>query len=258
MLALYHFGPVANSLTPLLCLLEKDIAFEDGFLASQHWEHHLPDYRAVNPQGTVPALVHDGRVVTESTVINEYLEDVFPAVQLRPADPWLRARMRIWTKYVDEVFCPALTVLGAQGAVPFASAIDKHEMQERLAQMPDPEVRKKWTIVSSEGFSQEQLADARAKLANVVARMEEALGADGEWIVGESYTLADIKLYSMTPGVERLLPDVCGERASPSVYRWLRRMEQRPAVQAMLAREYRRQVGPARRHVAPVRQATGS
>ena len=87
MLALYHFGPIANSLTPLLCLIEKGIDFDDCFLNSRLWEHHSPEFQAINPQGMVPVLVHDDRVVTESTVINEYLEDVFPDAPLRPADP---------------------------------------------------------------------------------------------------------------------------------------------------------------------------
>ncbi|HEY2590802.1 MAG TPA: glutathione S-transferase N-terminal domain-containing protein, partial [Steroidobacteraceae bacterium] len=62
----------------------------------------------INPIGQVPALVHYGKVVTESTVINEYLDEVFDGPPLRPADPYWRARMRIWTKFVDEYFTPAL------------------------------------------------------------------------------------------------------------------------------------------------------
>ena len=49
LLALYHFGPVANSLTPLLCLIEKGLAFDDRFLNSRKWEHHTPGFQAINP-----------------------------------------------------------------------------------------------------------------------------------------------------------------------------------------------------------------
>lgn len=240
MLALYHFGPVANSLTPLLCLIEKGLEFEDRFLNSRKWEHHSPDFQAINPRGMVPVLLHDGRAITESTVINEYLEDMFPDAPLRPADPYGRAQMRVWTKYVDEYFCPALTVIGAQGARAYASAIDKDEMAARLARMPDAEVRRKWETVSSTGYSDEQLADARARLGRVAERMEAGLDHGGEWILGASYSLADIKLYSMAPGLERVLPDACNEAASPRLHGWLRRMEARPAVQAMRARAYPR------------------
>jgi glutathione S-transferase len=240
MLALYHFGPVANSLTPLLCLIEKQLDFDDRFLSSRRWDHHTPEFRAINPQGMVPVLLHDGHVITESTVINEYLDDAFPELPLRPVEPWNRALMRVWTKYVDEYFCPALTVLGAHGATPFASSIDKAEMAKILERIPNPDIRKKWETVSNTGFSDEQLSEARAKLRQVIERMETQLADGREWIVGDRYSLADIKLFSMAPGMERMLPDSCNESVSPSLVSWLRRMESRPAVVAMRAREYQR------------------
>jgi len=235
MLALYHFGPVANSLTPLLCLVEKGLEFENQVLDSRRWEHHDPAFRAINPEGMVPVLVHEGRVVKESSVINEYLEDVFPQVPLRPADPWLRADMRVLTKYVDEYFCPALTVIGAHGATPFASKIDKAEMATRLANMPNEEVRRKWATVSETGYSEDELADARRRLGHCIAKFEGLLKSRGPWLLGENYSLADIKWYSMAPALPRVMPDACNPDATPAITGWLARMAARPAVQALPA-----------------------
>lgn len=240
MLALYHFGPVANSLTPLLCLIEKGLQFDDRFLNSREWEHHSPEFLALNPEGMVPVLIHDGQVVTESTVINEYLEDTFPDAALRPLDTWERAQMRIWTKYVDEHFCPALTVIGAHGATPFASRIDKAEMERRLARMPNPDVRGKWQTVSNTGYSDEALADARARVQRAAERMERQLAGKNPWILGDAYSLADIKLFSMAAGLERIVPEMCNAEATPNLVGWLRRMDARPAVRTMRAREYAR------------------
>jgi glutathione S-transferase len=234
-LALYHFGPVANSLTPLLCLLEKGIEFENRVLDSRKWEHHDPAFRAINPDGMVPVLVHDGRVVRESTVINEYLEDVFPEAPLRPADPWLRAEMRVLTKYVDEYFCPALTTIGAHGATPFASKIDKTEMAARLANMPNEEVRRKWATVSEAGYSDEELADARRRLGNCIARLEGLLAHGAPWLLGEPYSLADIKWYSMAPALPRVMPEACNPEVTPGIAGWLARMAERPAVRKLSA-----------------------
>lgn len=233
MLELYHFGPVANSLTPLLCLIEKGLTFENRVLDSRKWEHHEPAFRAINPEGMVPVLVHDGRMVRESTVINEYLEDVFREVPLRPADPWLRAEMRVLTKYVDEYFCPALTTIGAHGATPFASKIDKTEMAARLANMPNEEVRRKWATVSEAGYSDEELKDARRRLGNCIARLEGMLGDSRPWLLGDVYSLADIKWYSMAPALPRVMPEACNEQATPAIAGWLARMGQRPAVRAL-------------------------
>jgi glutathione S-transferase len=172
-------------------------------------------------------------VVRESTVINEYLEDVFPDIPLRPADRWLRAEMRVLTKYVDEYFCPALTVIGAHGATPFASKIDKAEMAARLANMPNEEVRLKWATVSETGYSDEELADARRRLGNCIARLEGVLGGGGPWLLGEAYSLADIKWYSMAPALPRVMPDACNAEATPAIAAWLARMTERPAVKAL-------------------------
>jgi len=57
-------------------------------------EQHRPDYLALNPQGLVPALEHDGHVLTQSLAICEYLEERFPEPPLLPAGPRDRAVVR--------------------------------------------------------------------------------------------------------------------------------------------------------------------
>jgi maleylacetoacetate isomerase len=57
-------------------------------------EQHLPDYLALNPQGLVPALEHDGRVLTQSLAICEYLDECFPEPPLLPVAPRDRAVVR--------------------------------------------------------------------------------------------------------------------------------------------------------------------
>jgi maleylacetoacetate isomerase len=52
------------------------------------------EYRRINPQAIVPTLVHDGTVIHQSLAIVEYLDEVFPARPLLPADPVGRARVR--------------------------------------------------------------------------------------------------------------------------------------------------------------------
>lgn len=57
-------------------------------------EQHKEAYRAVNPSGQVPALVHQGQTLTQSVAIVEYLEAVFPEPRLYPRDPFEAARAR--------------------------------------------------------------------------------------------------------------------------------------------------------------------
>jgi glutathione S-transferase len=236
MLELYHFEAAANSMKPLLCLHEKGVDFVSRQLNKdgKRWEQYSDWFLKINPDGQVPVLAHDGKVVVESTVINEYIEDVFSGgVELRPHDPYWRARMRIWTKYVDEYLCPALTVIGANFATPFARKIDKAEMDEILSRIPLDGPRRKWETVSSTGYSDEELSDARRRLGVAVGRAESSL-AEHEWLAGPSYSLADVNAFSMLSGAERVLPEALSEQASPNTFAWLRRMEARPAVRTVL------------------------
>lgn len=57
-------------------------------------EQHAPAYHSINPQELVPALVEDGRVLTQSVAIIEYLEERHPHPPLLPAAPAERARVR--------------------------------------------------------------------------------------------------------------------------------------------------------------------
>ena len=56
-------------------------------------------------------LVHDGRVITELTVICEYVDDQWPDHPLKPRDSFGRAQIRLWTKQLDEGLHPAVDTL---------------------------------------------------------------------------------------------------------------------------------------------------
>ena len=52
------------------------------------------EYRRINPQALIPALEHDGAIITQSTAIIEYLEEMFPDPTVLPKDPVTRAQSR--------------------------------------------------------------------------------------------------------------------------------------------------------------------
>ena len=235
MLELYHAEPVANSMKPLLCLKEKGLAFVSHYVDLLKFEQHQPEYVAINPNGQVPTLVHNGAIITESTVINEYLDEVFPEVPLRPADPVQRARMRVWSKFIDEYFCPALSMLGWHAMVrKVAQSLAKNELEVMLSHVPLQEQRDKWATVAGESFSAEQLADSRRRMGVSIQRMEKIL-TESEWLAGPTYSLADVNSYSMVAGVPRLAPEHMSAKTTPRTVAWLEKMNARPAVQAALA-----------------------
>ena len=235
MLALYHAEPVANSMKSILCLKEKGLAFVSHYVDLLRFEQHRPEFVQLNPNGQVPVLVHDGAVITESTVINEYLDDVFPDLPLRPENPVERANMRIWSKFVDEYFCPALSMWGWHLMVrKVAQSLSKDELEQILGRIPLQEQRDKWATIAGESFTPAQLEDSKRKLGVSIDRLEKVL-ARSHWIAGEGYSLADVNSYSMVAGVPRMFPEIMNPAKTPLACRWLEQMNARPAVKAALA-----------------------
>jgi len=107
--------------------LEVEIIEPPGFHATAESKG---DYMKINPIGRVPALVlDDGRVIPESEVICEYLEDTYPEPSLRPADAWGRAQVRLISRLCDFYLVMAMTPLfaasGRSRRTWDATAIDK-------------------------------------------------------------------------------------------------------------------------------------
>jgi glutathione S-transferase len=235
MLELYHYEPSANSAKPMICLKEKGLDFVSHYIDLHAFQQHSPECLKVNPNGQVPALVHDGKVITESTVINEYLEDVFPQVPLRPADPYERAEMRIWSKFVDEYYCPSLSLIAWHHMIQdIVKDLSSEQFDAYLARIPLHEQREKWRLAATKSFPKEQLDDAVRKLRFSMKRHEERL-RKWTWLAGSTYSLADVNTYSMTAAMPFFFSDFVNEKDTPRTLGWLRRMEARPGVQAALA-----------------------
>ncbi len=235
MLELYHAEPASNSLKVLICLKEKGVPFVSHLMDIQAFEQHEPAFLKINPEGQVPALVHDGIVITESTVINEYLDQVFPDPPLRPESAIEAARMRVFTKYVDEYFRIALSQIGWQLMIhTITDKLSPDEFEARLARIPREEKREKWRVAAAQGYTPEQMAAWRRTLAEGIGKMEAALAA-GPWLAGPHYSLADIAMFAMAAHMPARFGDIMSETVSPRVMDWHARMTARPAVAAALA-----------------------
>jgi glutathione S-transferase len=235
-LKLYHAEPAANSLKSLLALKEKGLEFESVYVDLHKFEQHQPWFIAINPEGQVPVLDHDGAIITHTTVINEYLEDAFPeAPPLRPPDPLGKARMRYWNKFVDEHVMNYVSMWGWHRMVGvIARGIEAGEFERLVERIPLYEQREKWRTARS-GFSESDLANATRKIEVAVDKVENQLGTT-RWIAGDMYTLADINFFSMCGmAVERMFPEIGTKQRCPRLLHWEKRMRQRPGVIAALA-----------------------
>ena len=112
MLRLYHWEPNANSGKPMLALAEKGVEYESHYLDLLKFDQHQPEYLEINPDGTIPAMVHGDLVLTESTPMMEYVDEAFDGPPLKPRSPAERWRMRWWMRFFDAYFGPSLSMIG--------------------------------------------------------------------------------------------------------------------------------------------------
>jgi maleylpyruvate isomerase len=93
---LYTYFRSSAAFRVRIALNLKGIAYEAAYinLKPPAAEQRAPEFLAVNPQGLVPALVHEGTTLTQSLAIIEYLEEIHPQPPLMPAIPAERAQVR--------------------------------------------------------------------------------------------------------------------------------------------------------------------
>ena len=87
-----------------IVLFEKAVAHELEFIDLRNkpaW------FLALSPMGKVPVLIVDGKPIFESMVINELLEELYPAPRLLPAAPLDRAEARSWIVFANDAVMPA-------------------------------------------------------------------------------------------------------------------------------------------------------
>ena len=228
MIELWHSTHSTCSQKVRIALEEKGLAWTGHHLNLRKFDQLQPAFLALNPAAMVPVLKDAGHVIVESRIINEYLEDAYPAVPLAPRDPFARARMRQWTRYSDEVLTHAIKLPSfAKNIAPELARMDPAEVAAMVEKIPNPAVRARWKRAATEGIKDEELAPSIAQLADMAARMDHAL-ADGPWLAGDEYSLADI---DVAPFVQRLVRVELFHlvAARPRVADWYARITSRPA-----------------------------
>jgi maleylacetoacetate isomerase len=102
MLKLYGYWRSSAAYRVRIALELKGLTYESVpvHLVRDGGEQRKPSYRRINPQGRVPALEHDGRVLTQSLAIIEYLDETWPEPALLPSTAAARARVRALAQLV--------------------------------------------------------------------------------------------------------------------------------------------------------------
>jgi glutathione S-transferase len=170
----------------------KRLPFEEVKLNLLEGDQLKPDYLKLNPNGVVPTLDHDGSIVTDSTVITEYLDEVEPTDSFTPENPVVRARMRALMHFIDEM--PAAAVRVPTFNLAFLPKFQAMSREAFVAMAESKPLRREFMMTMGQtGFPKAEMDAALARLRRTYERMDaEIEKSGGPWLLGKKITLADV------------------------------------------------------------------
>lgn len=234
MIEIYYNENSVCSERVLMTLAEKGVGEWTGrHLDLFEGEQADPEYVALNPKAQVPTLVHDGQVVRESSIICDYLDDLYPENPLKPVGNLDRAHMREWIKESDEAGFQGV------GALSFTAVF-----REKLANKTEAERQKLWaeqTDLSrtyrqkscfNEGLQSPYAIIAIAAWDRIFGKLDAALSDGRSWIMGDQFTLADLNFAPLVARLEAIgFLQLWLDGRTPSL-RWWQRIKARASFAA--------------------------
>jgi maleylacetoacetate isomerase len=183
---LFHYWRSSSSWRVRWALAIKGVAFESVVVDLLAGEQKSDAHRARNPVGHIPTLHVDGRYLSESVAILEYLEETIPDPPLYPRDAWGRARVRQLVELVNA------------GVQPLQNLIVLRRHAE------DAAGQKAWAAF----FNERGLAAYEATLAQLDAERGGGAAAGGRFSFGDALTAADLCLVPQVYSARRFGVDV--------------------------------------------------
>lgn len=234
MLTLYHAGNSVCSIKARLGLEEAGLEWQGIELDLGKGDQFAAEYLTLNPNGVVPTLVDDGKVLVESSVIIDYAASIGKTPDLIPADPYAAARARLWGMRGISLHAAANTVsFASYGRLPML-AKSTEEREAHYARMPDPEAAAKRRDLVDNGANSPRVAQALKVLRKMATDIEAELET-GPWLAGAHFGLGDIAVAAYVyradcVGLGTLWKDC------PRMNRWWAALQERPA--------WERSIGP--------------
>ena len=228
-LVLYNAPQSTCSQRVRFVLNAKRLPFEEVKLDLLAGDQLKPDYLELNPNGVVPTLVHDAGVVIDSSVIVEYLDEVFPdPVSFTPEEPAKRAAMRALMRFIDEM--PAAAVRVPTFNLAFLPRFAAMSEEEFVAFAESKPLRKEFMLkMGRKGFPEKDMNEALDRLGRTLVRMESSIrSSGGPWLQGARPTLADV---AVMPAIVRMADLGLGKmwKEKPLIARWFDAIRAHPA-----------------------------
>jgi glutathione S-transferase len=207
----------------------KHLPFEEVKLDLLAGDQLKPDYLALNPNGVVPTLDHNGALVIDSSVIIEYLDEIAPEPEsFTPADPVERAKMRALMRFIDEM--PAAAVRVPTFNLAFLPRFAALSEDEFLAFAESKPLRKEFMLaMGRKGFPQKDMDAALDRMRRTYERIDDVIAqSGGPWLQGKRPTLADVALMPAIVRMADLGLDAMWQD-KPRIARWYDAIRVHPA-----------------------------
>jgi glutathione S-transferase len=193
---LWHAGMSNCSQRCRITLSELGQSFESHIVDLRMAENATKEFQQINPNGVVPALVHDGTVIVNSVDILAYLDETFGRGSLRPAE--LEDQIALVLDRADN----------SQAGLKYCTFefFFKHgprqseEVYQRLVTALNSEWLRNFHAEARAGFSRERLDEMVGKVHEDILWLEDILKDGREWLAGNQFTIADI---AWMPNVHR-------------------------------------------------------
>ncbi|BCL73298.1 maleylacetoacetate isomerase [Vibrio nigripulchritudo] len=225
---IYQFGDSPCCMKVRMALFEKGLEWEEVFIESWKFDHFQPDYLKLNPLGIVPTLVDKEKVLTQSNVIVEYLEDAYSAPSLRPEDAYSIATMRKWMFIEQDYLFRDIVTMSFNTMMKLrVEGFGLEQLKEWSRRHPDQEKAQDYLRRIAAPSDPEADESAQKSFRRFMLMLEQDLAMHQfDWICGKQFTLADICLAGIMDRIiyldrEELLMDL------PRVQQWLDRLKQR-------------------------------
>ena len=219
-ITLYHNGPSTCSQKVRIILDLKKIEYKSKLINLFTGEQHSPEYVKLNPNHLVPTLVVDNDVLLESSLINEYLEDMFPDIPARPSDSVRVHQMRLWVKYVDiyHPHCGSITYgIGMRNVLNQKS---KDDVDKEINAIPDLIKRKNRRDLVDQGIRAPVFIEALRQSKIFLNKLEKELN-NSEWLFNDSFGLADASALPYIIRMEQLaLNELFDINNRPNINSW--------------------------------------
>ncbi|NBX93667.1 MAG: glutathione S-transferase family protein [Proteobacteria bacterium] len=180
---LYSFRRCPFAMRVRIALHEKEIAFK---VVEEDLKNFSSRLISLHPEAKVPLFVQGQRVIYESAIITEYVDDL-PSTKkkLMPEDPAERAEVRLWTYWCNYHFKPA---------------IDRFKY-------------------GTARFAEQECQGSEEKVISHLEKMESRL-SQYPWLVGKNFTLAEVHLFPFIRQLSRIQPSPSFLERFPHTQNW--------------------------------------